>query len=264
MQCLALCLPAPPLTRDLKTHSVVGGKGRPTRRHGARCKHHLCCARLCICLHHLLVTFSGQPATACDPSGARGQLSHRPGGEAMAAASPGTSLKPVLGTCNASGARGAFCRRQERTTDAAAGCPMHAPPMLCSPMRWPAPPVSNVQRCVIHRELGASHLNGRVARRWWRPLLAPALSLCLAHAMHRELGADSVVGWKGRPMRRQGTRCTHHLCCARLCVGLHHLSVTCSSQPATACDPSGARGQSSQQPVGEAMAAAVASPGTSL
>ena len=41
--------------------------------------------------------------------------------------------------------------------------PEHVAPMLCSPMRLPAPPLSNVQSA-IHRELGASRLVGRAAR----------------------------------------------------------------------------------------------------
>ena len=91
------------LVSKLGAHSIFGTKGRSMRRQGARCTQHLCCARLCVCLHHLLVTCSGQPVNTCDPSGARGQSSHRPGGEAMAAGavSPGTSLQPVLrGTCD--------------------------------------------------------------------------------------------------------------------------------------------------------------------
>ena len=63
---------------------------------------HLCSASLCVYLHHRLVTCSFQPATACDPSGARDQSCHRRGGEEVAAAvSPGTCLQPVLGTCDA-------------------------------------------------------------------------------------------------------------------------------------------------------------------
>ena len=82
------------------------------------------------------------------------------------------------------------------------------------------------------------------------PMLVPFAGLQALPAMHRELGADSVVGGKGRPVRRQRARCTQHLCCAHLCVCLHHLSVTCSGQPATARDPSGARGKSSNRPCG--------------
>ena len=56
--------------------------------------------------------------------------------------------------------------------------PMHAAPMLCSPIRLPAPPFSNVPRA-IHRELGASRLIGRVARRWRRrPILTNQASAC--------------------------------------------------------------------------------------
>ena len=58
-------------------------------------------------------------------------------------------------------------------------------------------------------------------------MLVPFAGLQALPAMHRELGADSVVGGKGRPVRRQRARCTQHLCCAHLCVCLHHLSVTC-------------------------------------
>ena len=70
--------------------------------------------------------------------------------------------------------------------------PRHASPMLCSPMRLPATPLSNVPRAIL-----------------------------------RELGADSGVGGEGRPIRRQRARSTQHLCCAHLCACLHHLSVTC-------------------------------------
>ena len=58
-------------------------------------------------------------------------------------------------------------------------------------------------------------------------MLVPFAGLQALPAMHRELGADSVVGGKGRPVRRQRARCTQHLCCAHLCVCLHHLSVMC-------------------------------------
>ena len=117
----------------------------------------------------------------------------------------------------------------------------------------------------MHRELGTSRPIGGVARRWRRrPILAVALSLCLVHAIHRELGADFVVGEEGRPMRRQAARPMHAAPgTASLCVCLHHRSVTCSFQTATTCDPSGAREQSSHRRGGKAMAAA-AYPGTSL
>ena len=90
-------------------------------RQRARCTQHLCSASLCVCLHHRLVTCSYQPATACDRWGARDRSSHRRGGEAMAAAAyPGTRHQPALGVRDASGARGGFCRRRGRTTDATA------------------------------------------------------------------------------------------------------------------------------------------------
>ena len=58
---------------------------------------------------------------------------------------------------------------------------------------------------------------------------------------------------------------TQHLCSASLCVYLHHRLVTCSFQPATACDRSGARDRSSHRRGGKAMAAAAAAyPGTRL
>ena len=97
-----------------------------------------------------------------------------------------------------------------------------------------------------------------------RPMLVPSTGVQALPAMHRELGADSAVGGKGRPVRRQRARCTRHLCSASLCVCLHHrCSVACSFQPATACDRSGARDRSSHRRGGEAMAAA-AYPGSRL
>ena len=58
------------------------------------------------------------------PSGARDKSSHRPGGEAMAAAAhPGSSLEAVLGACDASRARGALSRQRERRADAEGSVP---------------------------------------------------------------------------------------------------------------------------------------------
>ena len=79
--------------------------------------------------------------------------------------------------------------------------------------------------------------------RWRRrPIPTPGISLCLVYAMHRELwrilpSAGKDDRWDGG---RQRARCTQHLCSASLCVCLHHRLVTCSFQPATACDRSGA------------------------
>ena len=83
-----------------------------------------CSASLCVCLHHRSVTCSFQPATACDPLGARDQSSHRRGGEAMAAAYPGSSLEPVLG---------GTCDTPSRTPSCACRCVrLHHRAVVCS------------------------------------------------------------------------------------------------------------------------------------
>ena len=138
---------------------------------------------------------------------------------------------------------------------------MHAAPMLCSPMRLPAPPLSNVPRA-IHRELGASRVVGGVAGRWQRrrrPIptnqaSAYACAFCwFASATCDASGARG--GFCRRRERTADTTAARPMHAAPM-LCLHHPSVTCSGRPATACDRSGARGQSSHRRGGEAMAAA--------
>ena len=90
----------------------------------------------------------------------------------------------------ASGARGEFCRRRERTADATADrarCTQHlavlAYASACTTARQRA--ASRQPLRAIHRELESSRPIGGVARRWRRrPILAPAFSLCwVAHAI---------------------------------------------------------------------------------
>ena len=72
----------------------------------------------------------------------------------------------------------------------------------------------------------------------------------------------SSAGWDGGGAAgATAARPMYPSCSASLCVCLHHRLVTCSFQPATACDRSGARDRSSHRRGGEAMAAA-AYPGT--
>ena len=120
--------------------------------------------------------------------------------------------------CDASGAQGGFIPRRGRTADATAALVPDFS-MQCRPSQWMRGP----------------------------------------SAMHRELGADSFLGGKGQAMRRPRLRPTPPTpCSARLCVCLHHRvwQRTYSLQPATACDRSVARGQSSHWRAGEVTAAA--------
>ena len=67
----------------------------------------------------------------------------------------------------------------------------------------------------------------------------------------------SSAGWDGGGAAgATAARPMYPSCSASLCVCLHHRLVTCSFQPATACDRSGARDCSSHRRGGEAMAAA--------
>ena len=115
----------PAMHRELGRILPSAGKdgrcdGRPRPMHAAPCS-----ASLCVCLHHRSVTCSFQTATACDPSGAREQSSHRRGGKAMAAAAyPGTSLQPVLG---------GTCDTPSRTPSCACRCVrLHHRAVVCS------------------------------------------------------------------------------------------------------------------------------------
>ena len=98
---------------------------------------------------------------------------------------------------------------------------MHAAPMLCSPMRLPAPPLSNVPRA-IHRELGASRLIGGGARRWRRRPILTNLC-CVTHAIHLPV---------------------------RLAVLADAFACSSVQRPASHCSycRSGARGESSHHP----------------
>ena len=114
----------------------------------------------------------------------------------------------------------------------------------------PAPPLGNVQLPASHcvRSIGSS--GPLVSSAGWRGdgggglsrHQAPACAWCT-----RCIGSSGrILPSAGKDDRcdggRQRARCTQHLCSASLCVCLHHRLVTCSFQPATACDRSGARG----------------------
>ena len=128
----------PLMHRELGADSVVGGKGRPIRRQRTRCTPHLA-----------VIAFASACTTAC--------------GNVHTASSQ--RLRAIDRELGASRVVGGVARRWRRRRPILA--PMHAAPMLCSPMRLPAPPFSNVPRA-IHRELGASRVVGGVAGRWQR------------------------------------------------------------------------------------------------
>ena len=115
-------------------------------------------------------------------------------------------------------------------------------------MRLPAPPLGNVQLPASHcvRSIGSS--GPLVSSAGWRGDGGGGLSRHQASACAwctRCIGSSGrILPSAGKDDRcdggRQRARCTQHLCSASLCVCLHHRLVTCSFQPATACDRSGA------------------------
>ena len=149
----------------------------------------------------------------------------------------------MLGACDASGARGGFWRRRGRTADTKAARPEHAAPMLCSPMRLPAPPFSNVPRA-IHRELGASRLIGGVARRWRRRPILTNLC-CVTHAIHLPVRLAVLAdAFACSSVQRPASHCSHCRSGARGESSHHPSLLACAcaslqyavSTPASGCE----------------------------
>ena len=138
------------------------------------------------------------------------------------------------------------------------------------------PPASDCVRS-IDRDLGASRVVGGVAGRWRRrrrPIPTnQASAYACAFCWFASATCDASGARGGFCRRRERTADTtaarpmHPAPCsaiAILCVCLHQRvwQRTYSLQPATACDRSGARGQSCRRRGGKAMAAAATYPGT--